>query len=361
MKEQTNSVHYTSFPKEFELRFWDRIDRRFTAILFASLLIHATVIGSLLLNPPKPEASEGEIEKIQKRFAKLVQDQAVAAELPSKVEFEDASAPAAGAPAVEPVRKSQVTITPGRKRPAVGAARGAEKVAEIAPSASGSSGDASDIRAVAAEEVGGQGLLGLLTGDGPAEADAVEDILGSDGDGGDIGAALSGVAGTSTKRASGGSTTKSVRATRETGGGDIDEYVQGLGQSQQTDVSRSSEVKVAVESKKTLLEKEDDKPLLQGARDIDQVIAVVKSHNAAIQSCYQRALRRNPDLRGKMVVRFIISPGGTVSKATILSSTIKNEDVETCVLNRIRHWNDFGEIDRSKGDTAFRQVYTFGY
>ena len=96
-------------------------------------------------------------------------------------------------------------------------------------------------------------------------------------------------------------------------------------------------------------------------RNSDEVSEVVNSHNAAIQYCYQRELKRNPDLKGKLVVRFVINPSGKVKDVKIISSTINNPRVERCVVNRIRRWDDFGAIDPAKGDATFRQVYTFGY
>ncbi|MDQ7051652.1 MAG: AgmX/PglI C-terminal domain-containing protein [candidate division KSB1 bacterium] len=102
------------------------------------------------------------------------------------------------------------------------------------------------------------------------------------------------------------------------------------------------------------------KPSIGGGRDIDAVAAIVKSHNAAIQYCYQRELKRNPNLRGKVVVRFIIDASGKVVEVSIVSSTLRNRRVERCIVNRIKRWN-FGAIEKSKGNTAFKQVYTFGY
>jgi len=50
-----------------------------------------------------------------------------------------------------------------------------------------------------------------------------------------------------------------------------------------------------------------------------------------------------------------------IASVTIVSSTLNNERVASCVVNRIRRWDDFGAIDAKKGKMTIRQVYTFGY
>ncbi|MGH7455435.1 MAG: TonB family protein, partial [bacterium] len=106
-------------------------------------------------------------------------------------------------------------------------------------------------------------------------------------------------------------------------------------------------------------ESEDGKAT--GSRDREAVAAVVAKHTSAIQFCYQRELKRSPNLKGKVVVRFVITPQGAIESVTILSSTLSNGTVESCIAERIKRWDDFGAIDPAKGNTTFRQVYTFGY
>ena len=98
-----------------------------------------------------------------------------------------------------------------------------------------------------------------------------------------------------------------------------------------------------------------------GARDVAEVSAVVYRHSQAIQYCYEREMKRNPDLKGKVVVRFTILPNGTVTNAQIVTSTLGNENVERCILSRVSRWDDFGVIDSRLGNAIFRQVYTFGF
>ncbi|MBN2089575.1 SUMF1/EgtB/PvdO family nonheme iron enzyme [candidate division KSB1 bacterium] len=96
-------------------------------------------------------------------------------------------------------------------------------------------------------------------------------------------------------------------------------------------------------------------------RDFNSIFPVIKRHQASINYCYERELKRNPNLKGKVVVRFTVSPKGNVSEVTVVSSTLNSDAVQQCIVSRISRWNDFGEVDASKGDATFRHVYVFGY
>lgn len=97
------------------------------------------------------------------------------------------------------------------------------------------------------------------------------------------------------------------------------------------------------------------------ARQADYVNKVVLSHNRSIQDCFKQALKNRPELRGKVVVRFSVTPEGWVDQVSILQTTIDYEPMLTCIINRIRNWKDFGESDPTLGIVSYRQTYVFGY
>lgn len=97
------------------------------------------------------------------------------------------------------------------------------------------------------------------------------------------------------------------------------------------------------------------------ARKAENVAQVIHSHNRAIQDCYKQALKKESDLRGKVVVRIMIAPGGGVENVQILQSTIQYEPMLQCMVNRIQRWSDFGDSDPSIGTIGYRQTYVFGY
>lgn len=75
-------------------------------------------------------------------------------------------------------------------------------------------------------------------------------------------------------------------------------------------------------------------PLLIGGLDRGLVDAVVKRHLSSIRYCYQRQLTRDPDLSGKMTVAFVIAADGSVSRASVKSSSLNEPSVEACVTNK---------------------------
>ena len=55
---------------------------------------------------------------------------------------------------------------------------------------------------------------------------------------------------------------------------------------------------------------------------------------AQIRYCYQRELTKNPAIKGKIVIKFVIAKDGSVSSASKKTSTINNGAVEQCVVGR---------------------------
>jgi len=75
-------------------------------------------------------------------------------------------------------------------------------------------------------------------------------------------------------------------------------------------------------------------PIILGALDRSLIDKVIKRHMAQIRYCYQRELTKNPGLKGKIVVKFVIAKDGSVSSANTKSSTMKAPTVESCINGR---------------------------
>jgi TonB family protein len=67
--------------------------------------------------------------------------------------------------------------------------------------------------------------------------------------------------------------------------------------------------------------------------DID---AVMKASAKSLRTCYQQELARSPELAGRIVVKFLISPAGSVTSASIVSTTMKSPRVESCIVSTIK-------------------------
>lgn len=79
----------------------------------------------------------------------------------------------------------------------------------------------------------------------------------------------------------------------------------------------------------------------RGDKAIRQKMEEAKSRIFAI---YNRALRKNPTLQGKVMFKLIIEPNGSVSDAEIVSSDLNDPDLERKLLAAVR-FIDFGASD----------------
>jgi periplasmic protein TonB len=82
----------------------------------------------------------------------------------------------------------------------------------------------------------------------------------------------------------------------------------------------------------------------KASRSIEDVKLVFDRNKGAIYAIYNRALRDDPALQGKVVLELKISPSGQVDALRIVSSELKAEELERKLLARIRQF-DFGAKD----------------
>lgn len=62
-----------------------------------------------------------------------------------------------------------------------------------------------------------------------------------------------------------------------------------------------------------------------------------KEQRPALEECYQKALAKQPGLRGRLVVDFSINPAGRAADPKVTTRTVENETLETCVLETVRN------------------------
>lgn len=79
-------------------------------------------------------------------------------------------------------------------------------------------------------------------------------------------------------------------------------------------------------------------------RSIEEVRRVFDGNKGAIFAIYNRALRKNPGLQGKVVLELTINPNGQVTDCKVVESEIADAAVVAKIVNRIRLF-DFGKRD----------------
>ena len=82
----------------------------------------------------------------------------------------------------------------------------------------------------------------------------------------------------------------------------------------------------------------------KASRSIEEIKLVFERNKGAIYALYNRALREEPGLQGKVVVELKISPGGDVVSCRVISTELKTPELEQKLLARIRQF-DFGAKD----------------
>jgi hypothetical protein len=65
---------------------------------------------------------------------------------------------------------------------------------------------------------------------------------------------------------------------------------------------------------------------------------VVRARLAAIKSCYEVELQKNPRLAGEIDVAWNIETDGRVSQARVVKSTMNDEKVEGCIVRQVSQW-----------------------
>ena len=86
------------------------------------------------------------------------------------------------------------------------------------------------------------------------------------------------------------------------------------------------------------------KAMISSERSIEKVRRVFDANKGAIYTIYNRALRKNPGLFGKIVLELVIEPDGHVSRCVVLSSDMQDEVMITKLVQRIQLF-DFGVRD----------------
>ena len=94
-----------------------------------------------------------------------------------------------------------------------------------------------------------------------------------------------------------------------------------------------------------------------GKMDRSEIARVVRLRIKFVKGCYERALKKDPTLRGKVVVQFTIGEVGRVTKSKIASSTMQSATVGSCILARIASWR-FPKPEGGSVTVSFPFVFT---
>lgn len=78
--------------------------------------------------------------------------------------------------------------------------------------------------------------------------------------------------------------------------------------------------------------------IIDGGLDADLIAEVVRRNQGQIMFCYEQGLQSDPQLAGRVAVKWTIGGNGQVKSAHIDSSTVNSKIVEDCILARLKSW-----------------------
>jgi len=283
------------------------MDRLFVTVLTSSLLLHVGAWVGLANADLPPEIT---IEQIPDRYARLLVPDRVPA---PPVEKREEPRGVAEEKKVEE-KKAEADGKKGEKKAETTEQVAARKAARAA---------------AVAKAVQGKGMLKVLGALGPGGGGgAAADVFGAGGGMTDVASALSGAGGVAVatdpgagggRKGGGQGGAASIGDLATSGGGAV-----GYGTKSEVKVTGT----VATEAAEI------------DSSDIDQgkLGAFVRARTGLIKACYENALKRNPNLKGKIVIRFTILETGGVSDVTAPQNTLGAPEVAACIMNTMRSW-----------------------
>lgn len=90
-----------------------------------------------------------------------------------------------------------------------------------------------------------------------------------------------------------------------------------------------------------------------------EIQQLINARQNTLMHCYADALARNPDLQGRVDMRFGIAPDGHLSVVKVTASSLRDKPTEDCLVSSAREWT-FPPTNRPslmKFETDFSFVY----
>lgn len=197
------------------------------------------------------------------------------------------------------------------------------------------------------DKVKSKGILALLgsTGDSAGVSGAVGAIFSDSSVGGDLDAAFEGMGGVGLavtsrghKRGGASGSAASIGGLATSGGGKV-----GLGGKSER---RVGTVKPSA-------------PEVDGSLDPKAVASYVKRRLRSITDCYNRELKRNPNLSGKIEIEFTIAESGRVESTDVVANKMGSAAVAKCIMGRISRWR-FPKPDGGSVTVSYPFIFTPG-
>jgi Ca-activated chloride channel homolog len=77
---------------------------------------------------------------------------------------------------------------------------------------------------------------------------------------------------------------------------------------------------------------------VDGSLDPSVIAREIRGRLGAIKACYEAGLKRNPNIGGKLQLRFEVSTVGKVTAAEIENDSMHDDEVASCIKSRVMTW-----------------------
>ena len=128
-------------------------------------------------------------------------------------------------------------------------------------------------------------------------------------------------------------------AEKGSGGISSDQYTSEISSTQLSDYQLAKVKQTLGPSEESATKK--DRVRKGNVRTREDIAIVFDRNKSGLYSSYNRARRKNPGLKGKIVLEITISPGGKVTNVRIISSELNDTKLESRIVARIKTF-DFG-------------------
>lgn len=98
-------------------------------------------------------------------------------------------------------------------------------------------------------------------------------------------------------------------------------------------------------------------PTVGGNFDKQIIKRIVNQKKAEITQCYNKELQKDPALKGKITIKWTITPDGHVEKIEIVSNELKNDAIAACLTGRIAVWR----FPNPKAGASVEVSYPFNF
>jgi hypothetical protein len=297
------------------------LDGVFTGIAALSFLVHlAMVIYLRQVDWPRQPA----IDELPDRFVQMVRR-------PQPIEK---PRPVATAPAAKPT-----PAKPAQPKPTTGPT----PAAKPAPSAA-------ERHANLGEQVRKMGLLAFI-GQRSDDPSAMRDLLANGTADQSVEKALAGVNGVTT---AGAETLRNLPKATGTGRVATPSDLRGAAR-----IADATDVGPASERAARSIVHEGAPQVEDGKVDASVIAREIRARRKAVAACYERALKTQPTLAGKLVVRFSLSAAGTVTATEIDDDTLGSPDVAACIRATVLRWR-FPALAEGPAELSFPFVFQPG-